>query len=277
MDILGVLILYPLVFASLYLIIRYFRRHTIDVLIERHESNGVVFDIHTKRYTRRHISRKRRMTYVTVVTSSKIFPNLFVDSLYKDKFLYSSEFTHFHQSQKVALEGDYNDFFQLYAPKGLENDALVILTPDVMQLMKDELYINDFYSFGTSFTLKTNEEINVERYKKGLYALLNKMSKKLTVQTNETRMYYYRHTLRKDTKNEAVKIGRFVTNAKYVLYWGLVLTTTGIYVLGYIFLRDSINPSFSNFIVGFFISLALGLIGVALLEADERGYIDLSK
>lgn len=40
--------------------------------------------------------------------------------------------------QKLALEGDFNTYFTLYAPKGYERDALYIMTPDLMALLIDE-------------------------------------------------------------------------------------------------------------------------------------------
>ena len=41
-------------------------------------------------------------------------------------------------SQKLKLEGDFNKFFTLYAPRGYERDALYIMTPDLMALLIDE-------------------------------------------------------------------------------------------------------------------------------------------
>jgi hypothetical protein len=40
--------------------------------------------------------------------------------------------------QKLALEGDFQKHFTLYAPKGYERDALYIFTPDLMALLIDE-------------------------------------------------------------------------------------------------------------------------------------------
>lgn len=40
-------------------------------------------------------------------------------------------------SQKLLLEGNFNDYFTLYCPPGRERDALQIFTPDVMALLID--------------------------------------------------------------------------------------------------------------------------------------------
>ncbi|MCU1579302.1 MAG: hypothetical protein JWP19_1506 [Rhodoglobus sp.] len=41
-------------------------------------------------------------------------------------------------SQRLRLEGDFDDAFALYCPKGYETDALYLLTPDLMALLIDD-------------------------------------------------------------------------------------------------------------------------------------------
>ncbi|HUC20972.1 MAG TPA: hypothetical protein VMR98_05800, partial [Candidatus Polarisedimenticolaceae bacterium] len=46
------------------------------------------------------------------------------------------EFTaNFKSDQVLQLEGDFGKYFILYCPKGYEQDALYVLTPDLMQLL----------------------------------------------------------------------------------------------------------------------------------------------
>lgn len=40
--------------------------------------------------------------------------------------------------QRLSLEGDFDDHFALYCPRGYERDALYIFTPDLMALLIDE-------------------------------------------------------------------------------------------------------------------------------------------
>ena len=40
-------------------------------------------------------------------------------------------------NQRLSLEGGFNDYFTLYAPKDYERDALYIFTPDLMALLID--------------------------------------------------------------------------------------------------------------------------------------------
>jgi hypothetical protein len=41
-------------------------------------------------------------------------------------------------SQQLSLEGNFDDYFTLYCPKGFEQDALYIFTPDLMALLMDD-------------------------------------------------------------------------------------------------------------------------------------------
>lgn len=44
----------------------------------------------------------------------------------------------FGPGQTLALEGDFNNYFTLYAPREYQRDALYVLTPDIMQLFIEE-------------------------------------------------------------------------------------------------------------------------------------------
>jgi hypothetical protein len=75
----------------------------------------------------------------------------------------------FDGSQTLALEGDFNDHFTLYAPKQYERDALYVFTPDVMarlidsgngfdmEVIDDELYIYraNRFDLGSEAELRT--------------------------------------------------------------------------------------------------------------------------
>lgn len=56
-----------------------------------------------------------------------------------------------HSSQVRLLEGNFNDSFSVFSPDGYELDTLVVLTPDVMSVMLD------------------NVQVNIEIYKDALY------------------------------------------------------------------------------------------------------------
>lgn len=82
-------------------------------------------------------SGKNRHTYYwdyAVVQLTRNIPNIILDSK-KNNFL--REFSDMpsvpNRDQKVSLEGDFNDYFDVYSPNTYDIDVRVILTPDVMQ------------------------------------------------------------------------------------------------------------------------------------------------
>lgn len=68
---------------------------------------------------------------IAQVRQPRVFPHLFLEGK-KVGGLYP-----FDDSQKLNLEGDFEDYFNLYVPGGEQVDALTILTPDVMQVLVD--------------------------------------------------------------------------------------------------------------------------------------------
>lgn len=62
----------------------------------------------------------------------------------------------FDRSQKLSLEGNFDKYFTLYAPKQYERDALYVFTPDVMAVLIDEgkrydmeIVDNELYIYST--------------------------------------------------------------------------------------------------------------------------------
>lgn len=70
---------------------------------------------------------------------------------------YSNLPTSFKKDQIMTLEGNFNDFFTLYAPKGYERDAMYVFTPDVMAALID---------FGADHDIEVVDD-NLIFYKKG--------------------------------------------------------------------------------------------------------------
>lgn len=61
------------------------------------------------------------------------------------------------KDQIMRLEGDFNDHFTLYAPKGYERDAMYVFTPDVMAALID---------FGADYDIEVVDD-SLIFYKKG--------------------------------------------------------------------------------------------------------------
>lgn len=71
----------------------------------------------------------------------KPLPHIFLDSKAND-YVGRSQYI-FENDDKVSLEGDFNEFFQVYVPKEHKALALSILTPDVLQTLKTAAFKYD--------------------------------------------------------------------------------------------------------------------------------------
>lgn len=65
---------------------------------------------------------------------AKNLPHVVLDSV-KNNTYGPSILVSFANNQKLSLEGDFNSFYTVYAPQGYEQDALYLLTPDVMNAL----------------------------------------------------------------------------------------------------------------------------------------------
>jgi len=76
----------------------------------------------------------------------------------------------FQKSQRMSLEGDFDKYFSLYAPKEYERDALYIFTPDLMALMIDnvsafdaEIIDNQLFIYNTRLPFNLTDSATLER------------------------------------------------------------------------------------------------------------------
>jgi hypothetical protein len=77
-------------------------------------------------------NHSRTYTYaIALMEQKRVFPHMFLDGK-QNGASYA-----YQKKQRLQLEGDFNDYFNLYVPNGEERDALEILTPDVMQVLVD--------------------------------------------------------------------------------------------------------------------------------------------
>ena len=89
----------------------------------------------------------------------KIFPQLVLDSNKNDRGLTSTIPNSIRSSQAITLEGDFADYFDLYVPLGIQVDALVLLAPNLMQLLKDSSASFDVEFYGAEIILVSREPI----------------------------------------------------------------------------------------------------------------------
>src|SRR5690606_23471582 len=59
-------------------------------------------------------------------------PNIVLDAVGNNTLFGSNLPARFDRDQRLSLEGDFDQYFQLYCPEGYERDALYLFTPDIM-------------------------------------------------------------------------------------------------------------------------------------------------
>jgi hypothetical protein len=76
----------------------------------------------------------------------------------------------FQASQRLSLEGNFNEYFDLYVPENYQRDALYIFTPDVMQALVDhgkdvdiEVVGNELYIYSKS-TIAMTSKIHLQSW-----------------------------------------------------------------------------------------------------------------
>lgn len=81
-------------------------------------------------------SRTETWYGIVQVGLTRRVPHVLLDSKHNNSW-FMSNFPNVQRSQRLRLEGDFNDYFDLYVPKGYERDALYFITPELMALLID--------------------------------------------------------------------------------------------------------------------------------------------
>jgi hypothetical protein len=111
-------------------------RQAVDHL---RSADGRFFDFGNYRYTTG--SGKNRTTRTWGFLAFHLdrrLPNMLLDSKANNGLFGSNLPASFDKDQILSLEGDFDAYFTLYAPKEYERDALYVFTPDLMALLIDE-------------------------------------------------------------------------------------------------------------------------------------------
>lgn len=101
---------------------------------------------------------KRTFGFVTIKLPRQL-PNILLDATKNNFFGVSNLPESVAGNQKLELEGDFNDYFTLYVPKGYETDALYIFTPDIMQILIESVHDYDCEIVGDELFLYRNSSI----------------------------------------------------------------------------------------------------------------------
>lgn len=139
-------------------------------------------------------SGKNRQThnwsYVRVEMDRQL-PHMVLDSRSNNVRIFGKDITSnlpevFSRDQILSLEGDFNKYFTLYAPKEYERDALYIFTPDLMALLMDqssqfdaEIIDNNVYFYRKYTIDRTNSNIMYQ-----LLTIINTVGMKMYRQTD---------------------------------------------------------------------------------------------
>ena len=80
-------------------------------------------------------SGKNRTTHKWGYVAIKLdvpLPHIVLDARGNNSFLGTNLPVSLQRDQRLALEGNFNEYFDLYCPSGYERDALYLFTPDIM-------------------------------------------------------------------------------------------------------------------------------------------------
>jgi uncharacterized membrane protein YciS (DUF1049 family) len=103
--------------------------------------------------------------YMKISLGRKL-PNMILDAHSNDGRVFglrvSDTTAYIHQSQKLMLEGDFNQYFTLYVPKGYERDALYIFTPDLMALFIDNVSSYDAEIIGNQLYIYASDPFSLD-------------------------------------------------------------------------------------------------------------------
>lgn len=131
----------------------------------------------------------------------------------------------FSNDQKLQLEGDFNNYFTLYAPKEYETDALYIFTPDVMQALISSSKEYDVEIIDGSLFLYSNDYFDMTKQQEieELFYVISSLSKDIFKQSN----YYADERVGDRTKNIVASKGRRLNSS----HWPI--TIGGLFFVGY--------------------------------------------
>lgn len=154
-------------------------------------------------------SGKNSQTHTWGYVKTKLvrrLPHMVLDAKSNNFWKFSNLSNYFDRSQVLSLEGNFDTFFTLYAPKQYERDALYVFTPDVMTAMIDygkeydiEIVDDDLYIYSGSH-LKLDQPEFYER----ILSIVNTISSELLQQSD----YYADERVGDRTANIVADEGR---------------------------------------------------------------------
>lgn len=117
----------------------------------------------------------------------------------------------FSRNQTMSLEGDFNEYFTLYAPKEYERDALYVFTPDVMAAVIDAGQAYDMEVIDDNLMLYSSDRgvLDSEDRLSALLAIITKIGNELRDQSD----YYADERVGSRVANIVAEPGRRLKNS----------------------------------------------------------------
>lgn len=172
---------------------------------------------------------KRRSFGVIDVKLTRRLPHILLDARSNNSFGFTNLAT-FGSSQHLTLEGNFNDYFNLYVPDGYERDALYFITPELMVLLIDLGAAFDVEIIDDHLYIYSNKEFTLEN--RATIEQIFKLISVLGAEVQENTVRYADANVGDRTNNLVAKPGR---RLRRYPPW-LVITLWAIWILFIFFL-----------------------------------------
>lgn len=96
---------------------------------------------------------------VIVIQLHKLFPQIVLDSNKNDKYLLKTNSAAIDKSQKINLEANFSQYYDFYAPKGINANSLTVLAPNFMQMLINSSATFDVEFFGDKMYIITQDAL----------------------------------------------------------------------------------------------------------------------
>ena len=155
-------------------------------------------------------------------------PNMVLDARKNNLFgKFSNLPDSFNKDQTLSLEGNFNDYFTLYAPRQYETDALYVFTPDVMAAIVDAGLAYDMEVVDDNLMIYSTIpfKLDSEQFLRQLLGIISKIGAELRDQSKR----YADERVGDRTQNIVAEPGRrlksgvstltIVITAIVIIYW----------------------------------------------------------
>lgn len=140
------------------------------------------------------LPRKNDELYVRrffLIKLPRRLPHMVLDSKANNFMSRFSNLPESFRGQTLSLEGDFNKYFTLYAPKKYERDALYVFTPDVMATLIDagkdydmEIIDDNLYVYASG-SIRLDSEAELRPLMQSLNAVASKLRRRTDYYADE--------------------------------------------------------------------------------------------